>query len=642
MKNRYLRVLLCSALTLALAAPTTAAAAGPVLPRPSYSNTVHLYVYTPSVQGTEAAFRTDTAKIQRRFAGGPYARVGVAGFWLVDLDWRADPRQPVLRSPSATELESLLKRAKDRGLAVHVGLTFGTTRQSHIYAAAAEEDRRNAQWFQDGAIAKEGDLAKGQVWMTLSRYARKLRRHLETKVRLAARLFATLRRSYPDTLVSVSGDGEVELNNAGLDILAAYEAQGMCDYSPFAIQEFRDWIQNSGLYAAGQPFAGQGWKRGGPIYQGDSGLAAFNRDHGTSFRSWNLRAFPWSLSDPVDGDPRALQAERATGPGFVPMPTSGSDFVEGGFDAPRKWDLPSPQYWKLWLTFRQAMVANYVSDVATWVTTSRSRDGAAIDPDRWYTHQIPADYLYGVCPQPASCPALDRRLLTSASPLSTAFTGGSVAMGLTVFDVYSAGRYLRTSQYLYDDVVKMGRPHWGIVEFNPMWSAPVGGPVDPDVDSVKRQIKRAYDAGAHILGYLFEEPFASFEKLPAAEAFGRFLSDVKFQPRDAGRVAYAPPEVTGLRGSTSGKSIVVEWNTTVFRGLPAFRYSDWASFERFEVYRGATPGFGRGNADLVVTTREAAARGIIPDPARPFYKVAAVAKDGQQGPLSLAWEARGR
>ena len=34
----------------------------------------------------------------------------------------------------------------------------------------------------------------------------------------------------------------------------------LADYSPFTVAEFRDWLRQDGLYAPGQPFAGEAWE----------------------------------------------------------------------------------------------------------------------------------------------------------------------------------------------------------------------------------------------------------------------------------------------------------------------------------------------------------------------------------------------
>ena len=183
-----------------------------------------------------------------------------------------------------------MSRAESLGLAVHLAALAGMSRITEIYVPAFAEDRRNAQWFGDGTIQKSSPILQGDAtWTTPSRYARKLRRHMEAKVRAYAKLLVSLRKSYPDTFVSASGDGEAELNFGGVDTTVTPEEQEVADYSPFAVLEFRDWIGHTGLYAPGQLFEGQGLPEGGPAFQGDDGLARFNRSYGTTFTTWSLR-----------------------------------------------------------------------------------------------------------------------------------------------------------------------------------------------------------------------------------------------------------------------------------------------------------------------------------------------------------------
>src|SRR5262249_34844745 len=262
-------------------------------------------------------------------------------------------------------------------------------------------------WYADGALMGPGQSFSDDVWMTPSRYARKLRRHLEAKVRELARVLVGERQTHPEILVSASGDGEMELNFGRLDVTVSFDHQMIADYSPFAILEFRDWIQHAGLYAPGQVYDGQGYAGGGAVYQGGSGLAAFNAAFGTFFSRWSLAYFDWSLSDPIDKDPRAIPAAVYDDPEWTPFPVSGPWAVPGGFDAPRFPEKPSAAFWQLWRTFREEMVAHYVQDFARWMTSTPGPGGQTLDPSRWYTHQIPADYLNDTFP---GCPSPNPRL----------------------------------------------------------------------------------------------------------------------------------------------------------------------------------------------------------------------------------------
>jgi hypothetical protein len=623
-----LRLVLAATL---LGSAASLAQAPPVVPPPSYGNTVYLFVEAPNLFTSDAAFQPEADAILAALHGGPYARVGASGFLVIDLPWAADLAN--LSSPTPAWLSATLSRAQTRGLAVHIGALAGVSRAVWIYDAARREDRRNAQWYRDGAI----QFASSEIWMTPSRYARKLRRHLEAKVRAFAGMLVDLRQQYPDTLVSASGDGELELNYSGLDDASVpFENLMIADYSPFAIAEFRDWIRHTGLYGPGQPYDGQGFSGGGAQYQGAGGLSTLNADYGTSFASWNLLYFDWDVAvDPVDGDPKAIPAAAYEGSGWTPLPSSGPDVTPGGFDAPRWSNSPTQAFWQLWLRFRETMVANYQKDFAAWVTTTADANGNTFETLRWYSHQFPSDYLGGTFP---GCVNPAPRLRTSASPMWTADVAPFGSLGLTAFDVYEFDWdpsvmdfvYSRTSQFLLDALKARGVPNWGFVEWSPSW--PMGTP-DPDVAGIAVNTKRAYDAGAHILNYL---EWAHFVSTPNPQALDLFLSQVKNQPRDAGTVAYAPTQVSGLTGRWFSTRISLSWSDLVFPGVAGFHYADWTAFARFEIWRGASGTFGTANGVQVGNTTTSSQAGIVPDVSKPFYRVRAVTRDGSAGAFSDA------
>ena len=253
-------------------------------------------------------------------------------------------------------------------------------------------------------------------------------------MRAFAPMLMTVIQEYPDTFGICAGDGEVELLSDRLNEATPYEDQIIADYSPFVILEFRDWIRNTGMYGPGGAYEGQGRAASGTRYSDPlTGLASFNADFDTSFASWDLEYFNWSLDDPVDGDPGAIPQAVFTAPGWSPLPTSGPAFIAGGFDAPRSWNEYSPEFWQLWLTFREWLVGNYVRDFTSWVMTTENGAGEKVPRSRFYTYQIPADYLWETYP---GCPNPQRRLLTSASPAWTADVNEVAGVGLTVFDTY--------------------------------------------------------------------------------------------------------------------------------------------------------------------------------------------------------------
>ncbi len=517
------------------------ASAAPSLPAPSYENTLYAFVYQPSPMATQAEFNTAADRLLALAKGGPYAKLGFVEYYTVDLPWTADLAAPELTVPSRAALTTLLVRLNSRGLTYHMSAMLGMSRAMHIYETAKREDRRNAQWFQDGLIDVPGTSAATQAnraWVTPSRYARKARRHLEAKTRAFAKLFLDLRQAKPNTLISASGDAEAELNMDRLDPAVRSRDQAITDYSPFAILEFRDWLLRTGLYASSGPYALDAWRKGrhDSFVQGNNALtpqnlAAFNTAMGSSFSSWNLEAFNWSLSDPIDGDPKAIPYATWSGAPFDPTPESGPNHIAGGFDAPRSQRDISPRLWQLWSRFRRELIANYGADVARWMTTSTSgTTGTTLSPDRWYSHQIPGDFLFGRFPGTGNP---DPRLQTSASSMWTALMDPSTGSpGLTCLDRFELGTfgpqggYNRTSEHLLDRVELLALPNWGLPEYAPSWHIDVAP--DPDIDRIKQQFHRTYAAGVHMFGLT---PWPHFDRTNNGPALGQFLSEVRYGPR---------------------------------------------------------------------------------------------------------------
>jgi hypothetical protein len=618
----------------------------PALPAPAYGNTVYLYVEAPDLFGTDAAFQAAADTILNNVHGGPYARVGASAFLALDMPWNADLTNPILSSPAQSGLADVLTRAQARGLAVHLGAVAGLSRDVFIYDPAVQEDRRNAQWYADSRILRGATQPPSglpdETWITPSRYARKLRRHLEAKVRAYAKELVDLHQQFPDTLTSASGDAEMELNFGALDFSAPFGSQMIADYSPFAVAEFRDWIRGAGLYGPGQPYDGQGLPGGRAKYGGPNGLTQFALDFGAAFQTWNLYYFDFDvMNDPIDGDPKAIPAAVYNAPGWTGLPVPPSaDITPGGFDAPRSSAVPPP-LWALWLQFREQMVANYQKDFASWMTTTPGTSGGLFEAQRWYSHQIPADYLGGTCP---TCPNPNPRLRTSASPVSTADVAPKGSLGLTVFDVYffdfsiGAFVYSRDTQFLLDALKARGVPNWGFVEWSPSWA---NGAFDPDVVGIAASAKHAFDTGAHILNFL---EWAHFIGSPPAnpthipQALDLFLSQVKNQPRDAGTVVYAPAQVSGIAGNWFSATITLSWPDLVFPGVTGFRWTDWPAFSHFEIWRGPTNVFTTVDGVKLADSATTSKAGIVPDASRPWYRVRAIARDGSAGAFSGAFQ----
>ncbi len=576
---------------LAVAGGRPARCEAPVLPVPTFDNSIQAGYYC--INGcweSEATWALTVQRLKDRVGSGPYARLGLVYSVAPDMPWTADLAHPVLTSPTLESLREQLDRARANGIHLSFSLTAGISRSNGLYDAAAAEDRRNFQWYRDGLVLRE----------TPSRYARKLRRHLETKMRAFAPLLMTVIEEYPDTFGICAGDGELELLADRLDESTPYEDQIIADYSPFVILEFRDWIRNTGMYGPGGAYEGQGRAASGTLYSDPvTGLASFNTDFGTAFSTWDLEYFNWSLDDPIDGDPKAIPHSVSGAPGWSPLPSSGPDFIAGGFDAPRVWNEYSPEFWQLWLTFRELLVGNYVRDFITWVMTTENASGAKVPKDRFYTYQIPADYYLETYP---GCPQPNRRYLTSASPTWTADVSDLAGVGVTVFDGYQwPGGYTRTSTRLLPAMSVFRDQHWGMIEFNLSWPFIGGVETDPEVPA--EQIRQGYLAGSRLFFYFPWLLDPEDEVTVNLDALGLFVSQARFQPRDAPWTSYRPPAVTGL-AVVDGPAVEVAWSPRVFPERGDFEWTDWPGFLRHEVWQGTSADFVPGvGGTLVGTTR---------------------------------------
>jgi hypothetical protein len=602
---------------------SAAAARGAVLelPAPARDNSVEVNYYCENgCWDSDATYATTVQRLQQRVGSGPYVRLGLAYSVAPNMPWDASLDNPTLTSPTLDELRTQLDRAAANGLHLSFSLTAGTSRSNGLYDAAALEDRRNFQWFMDGRVERE----------TFSRYARKLRRHLEAKMRAFAAMLIEVIQEYPETFGICAGDGEVELSSDRLDENTPYQSQILADYSPFTILEFRDWVRHTGMYATGGKYEGQGRAASGTRYVDDvAGLANFNQDFGTPFTTWDLEYFNWGLDDPIDGDPRAIPSSVYSAPGWKALPNSGPDYISGGFDAPRSWNQYSAAFWQLWLEFRQALVTHYVQDFTGWVMSTRTSEGLSVPPDRWYTYQIPADYLWGTYP---GCPQPDRRLLTSASPESSADVGDEAGLGVTVFDQYwAATGYQTTSTLLFPTLSGKRSGHWGMIEFNLSW--PIIGGVETNVGLVADRIYSAYQAGCRIFGYYPWLLDPNETVTVNMDALGQFVNRVKYQPRDALWQSYAPPAVNGFHASASNQRMRLTWSDQIFQGRNDFPWPDWAQFGKFEVWTGSSPNFKPG-VDGTLLGNTTSTSFLLPKLTKSvsYFKVVAVNKQGVRSP----------
>jgi hypothetical protein len=402
-----------------------------------------LYVEYTSVSADE--FTNEVKELRRRIGEAPNVKVGFSAFLNIRFEDRIDLNTPLSAEaiqPTMTELEMIVNRARSNGLPVHISIASGFLHgYNALREAAIRADVRNAQWFSDGWISNPEEIGRSReiprsAWITLSPYAQPLRQRMEESMRILGEHFAGAMEQNPETLHSISGDTEVELSFArNLDSQGRPRTGGevlLGDYSPFTVAEFRDWLRST-------RYAGDA----SPATDDNHDGHTFNQDFRQQFRTWRLRYFD-------DSGPIPYERYRAV---TEKLPKSGPNFIEGGFDAPRR-AAPGNPFWKAWQDFRIRSVANYVHDFAEWMTA-----GSRIPASRYYSHQIPADYLFG---------GKDTtRLGTSASPLETAWIPGIGSAGVTVFDTYDGKSHSKTSNSAMFSRLEQSGSNWGILEYSP-------------------------------------------------------------------------------------------------------------------------------------------------------------------------------
>jgi hypothetical protein len=637
------------------------------LPGPTFDNTVIFSFYYDMVNQPGSGI--DYLKSQ--FGNGLYASLHISRFAGVDINWHQDIENVNIQGFKDI-IDALVEKAGLYNVGIHIGLNVGLSRSKYFYQLAKEEDTRNAQWYNDNNLASQNQLNPASrandlepvlffdlnradespvthagvqsnidsalinkyVWGTFSRYARKLRTHLAAKMKAAFAHLKQKQEKNPDVSIIVSAPGEAELNYRRLNNAAPLQ-DFFCDYSPFAVLEFRDWIKHEGMYGPGGKYEGEGYVNGGTRYRGVNGLSEFNRVFKTAFTTWDLEYYHWSLSDPVDSDytddinpdPNIIPIDDYTFDGMIP--TSGANFIAGGFDPPRVMRKDGEDsFWDLWQFFRQTLVYHYVKDIAKIAVD------AGFPVDRYYTHQIPADYLFGTRPHDPAFPFLNPRYYSSASPLWTAKNDYGTGMGLTMYDINYGSWYAATSRYILPDLSAV-TDNWCAVEYNP--EIIVTGDVN-DINAVQyiyKQMKRLYDYSVHTVCFFkWEDELTYRYKGNNRELAAKQLFDaVKDKARQPITTVFTPRIVKGFAGryDNTTDSVDLTWREKIWGDLD-YLWDHWGDFKEFVIYRGYTGDFPcNSSSQIARLTGYSYKDSEFFKVGTVYYKIAAVNVNGEEG-----------
>jgi hypothetical protein len=419
-------------------------------PQDAYDKSLVLApLYVGYSSDSDAEFASQVRDLKTNIGSGPGVLLGFASFLHMTY-----PPAPML-----DKLELIVERAKTHQIVTHVSVISGFFHDSNdLRAEAIRQDVRNAQWFSDGWITEPARLREAStvspgIWITPSRYARSLRTRMEEGARRLGSRVASLMARNPGVLVSVSGDAEVEFSyerniEAG-ERRVARATPVYADYSPFMVEEFRDWLRTTRYRDDLTPATDD--NRDG---------RTFNRDFKQSFSTWQLRYY--DDSGPLPFSSYLAFKEK--------LPSEGPFFRKDGFDAPRQ-EKPGDAFWDVWIQFRKQVIANYVRDFATWITTSPDpATRRTVPANRFYSHQIPADFLFG--------DSNSIRLKTSASFAETAVIAPTGSTGVTVFNTFDGKNHKKTGTNALFQMLSAN--NWGIFEYNP--SVPTRPEQEPSAD----------------------------------------------------------------------------------------------------------------------------------------------------------------
>ncbi|OCT12821.1 hypothetical protein A8709_21005 [Paenibacillus pectinilyticus] len=185
-------------------------------------------------------------------------------------------------------------------------------------------DNNRVEWDQNNTpVFTKAVVGSGPIdgqYFSLSRLNTALYTYKKRNLQQAIAYVVNFDQANPGLVVGVSLDSET------------IHASGNGDYNPFVIEEWRQWLQGTGIYGASGAYAGQGKN---PSY---TSIAQFNTAMGTSFSSF-------AAIDP-------------------PRSNNGSVF------------------WQEWQHWQKLLVDHHTQDMADWI------QAAGMPAERIFSHEI--------------------------------------------------------------------------------------------------------------------------------------------------------------------------------------------------------------------------------------------------------------
>jgi hypothetical protein len=280
------------------------------------------------------------------------------------------------------------------------------------------------------------------------------------------------------------------------------------------------------------------------------------------------------------------------------------------------------------------MVHNFVRDMAIWACE------AGIPAAKWYSHQIPGDYLFGTSPTTTN---YNPRYWTSGSPLWSADTRPYGSPGATIYDVkvlpeYNPTEFFRTTKYGLDAISQMG-DNWAALEYDAE-AYPVGmGVAQSPPEDILEQFLRLYSYAPHVVNFWRwwdggEHRIKGMNKEPALRDFVEVV-------RDLGRrtdldAVYDPPGVAGISAEFNGANgtVDIDIEPKIWDGH-GWEWKDWGDFDYFEIHRSAVPGFIPSPDTLIGTTQDYLYQdGFFTPQTVQYYRAVAVNVNGVRGAFS--------